>query len=156
MSELPKTPRKKWEPHGHRPSSGGTSEYSSWRAMVRRCHDPRIPDYRYYGARGVTVCERWRDSLSNFLADMGCKPTPQHTIDRIDPTGNYEPGNCRWATRAEQSRNKISQVKLSVEGARVLRRLRQFGMPYQDIAQVFRISPRYAGNVCRGVAWKTD
>jgi hypothetical protein len=75
--------------------------------MLQRCRDPKARNYKWYGARGITVCERWRgkDGFENFRADMGERPDGL-TLDRIDPFGNYEPGNCRWATWTEQQRNK--------------------------------------------------
>lgn len=80
-------------------------EYNSWDAMIQRCCNPNTKRYHYYGGRGITVCERWRNSFENFYADMGPKPTPKHSIDRINNDGNYEPGNCRWATQSEQNFN---------------------------------------------------
>jgi hypothetical protein len=74
--------------------------------MLDRCSKPSQESYRLYGERGVTVCERWRESFENFLGDMGRKPTSSHSIDRIDVEGNYEPSNCRWATPKQQGRNK--------------------------------------------------
>lgn len=89
-----------------------TSEYASWKAMKQRCLDPNRINFKNYGGRGITVCERWRDSFENFLADMGPKPTPEHSIDRWpDNDGNYEPTNCRWATDSEQQRNTRRQRK---------------------------------------------
>lgn len=80
-------------------------EYGVWAAMLRRCTNPNAKDYPNYGGRGITVCERWLD-FAAFHADMGDRPTPDHSIDRIENDGGYESGNCRWATRSEQMRNR--------------------------------------------------
>jgi hypothetical protein len=90
-------------------------EYGVYRAMLTRCYRPSCDHYEYYGGRGITVCERWRDGFSNFIADMGRRPTSQHSIDRIDNDGNYEPGNCRWATGKEQANNTRRSIRVSVE-----------------------------------------
>lgn len=83
-----------------------SSEYYSWQAMIQRCLNPNNPAYHNYGQRGITVCAKWR-TFDGFIEDMGPKPTLEHTIDRYpDQNGNYEAGNCRWATRAEQNRNR--------------------------------------------------
>ncbi|HEY3500711.1 MAG TPA: hypothetical protein VGK73_38730 [Polyangiaceae bacterium] len=80
--------------------------YFAWRAMVRRCHDSRVAEFRYYGARGIKVCDRWRRSCKAFIEDMGERPSPTHTVERVNNDGNYEPGNCVWATKQEQARNR--------------------------------------------------
>lgn len=97
----------------HRITHGGsqTSEYKSYQAMINRCYNGRVPAYKYYGAKGVTVCTRWIGSFADFLADMGPKPGPEYSLDRIDPFGNYEPGNCRWSDPETQQANKRSKYE---------------------------------------------
>lgn len=89
--------------------------WKSWASMRWRCRGSSHKGQKYYGAKGVQVCERWR-SFSCFLADMGQRPSLAHTIDRIDPDGNYEPVNCRWANHFEQAHNRSNNHKISAFG----------------------------------------
>jgi hypothetical protein len=95
-----------------------SDEYQIWASMKDRCFGPSSGAYKYYGARGITVCADWcgQDGFQRFLSDVGRRPSKQHSLDRIDVNGNYEPGNVRWATTKEQSRNKRYNRFIEVEG----------------------------------------
>jgi hypothetical protein len=93
-----------------------TPEHGIYWAMINRCYRPKTEMYPRYGGRGIKVCDRWRNSYSAFLEDMGERPSPMHQIDRKDNDGNYEPDNCRWATRREQFNNRSSNIRLIVDG----------------------------------------
>lgn len=92
--------------HGESLRHTTSPELNSWSNMMQRCYNVRHEKYALYGGRGIVVCERWRSSFPSFLADLGRKPSPRHTLDRINVDGNYEPGNCRWATAREQTLNR--------------------------------------------------
>lgn len=106
--------------HMHHESMNRTPEYNSWADMRGRCRDPFNASYKRYGGRGIKVCDRWNandgSGYLNFLADMGRKPSPQHSLDRIDPDGEYCPENCRWATIKEQNMNKKSTTVVEWNG----------------------------------------
>lgn len=93
-----------------------SSEYTAWISMRRRCYSPKDISYPRYGALGVRVCERWRDSFENFYADMGEKPGPEYSLDRISSAGDYSPDNCRWATIQTQDNNRRSNRLLTFHG----------------------------------------
>jgi len=93
----------------------GTTEFRIWDSMRRRCSDPKHPSYPDYGGRGIRVCESWQD-FATFRQDMGLRPSPNHSIDRIDNDGPYAPDNCRWATMVDQSNNRRSSRILTVNG----------------------------------------
>ncbi len=98
-------------------------EYRVWAAMKRRCQNPNVKAWKYYGARGISVCDRWKNSYHNFIADMGHRPSKEYSIDRINNDGNYEPSNCRWATAKQQAANKRAKLtpnKIKPAGAFML------------------------------------
>lgn len=93
----------------------GTPEHNTWLWIIQRTSNPQNKRFGDYGERGIRLCERWR-SFENFLADMGLRPSPQHSIERKDNNGDYEPGNCEWATNEQQAANRRSNINLSLNG----------------------------------------
>lgn len=110
-----------------------SATYWSWRAIKQRCHDPKHPDYRIYGARGITMCDTWRNSFLAFLADMGKQPRGQ-TIERIDNSLGYQPGNCKWADYREQNNNKRTNLVVTIDG--VTGTLSQLGFNRREARQI--------------------
>jgi hypothetical protein len=106
---------KLFKKHGES-NRGKTPEYSAWVEMKKRCNNSGHISYKNYGGRGISVCSRWLNSFSNFLSDMGRRPSSGHSLERIDFSGNYNPQNCRWATRVEQARNTRSNIFVKCDG----------------------------------------
>lgn len=104
--------RKRFLKHGQH----NIPEYQIWQAIKTRCYNFSSIGFKYYGARGINVCNRWKHSFANFFADMGERPTPQHTIERRNNNKGYSPNNCYWATRKSQNRNKRSNCMLTFRG----------------------------------------
>src|SRR5688572_29552695 len=105
---------KRFKKHG---KSNGSDEYLAWENMKARCYQKSNIRYGEYGGRGIIVCDRWKNSFENFYSDVGNRPSKLHSLDRFpDVNGNYEPRNVRWATMAQQNRNKRDNVVIEYEG----------------------------------------
>lgn len=96
----------------------GTPEFKSWEGAKARCRSPNSKDWNRYGGRGIRFCERW-DQFENFYADMGAKPGPDYSLDRIDPDGDYCPENCRWASHITQQSNRRNNIMIQQNGRRI-------------------------------------
>ncbi len=122
--------------HGHSLRGHLSREYRSWQAMNTRCHNPNHRSFKNYGAKGISVCQRWRDSFEDFLKDMGPKPTPRHTLDRYpDRAGNYDPDNVRWASPVEQANNQSKNRRYSLLGRTqtLTEWVRELGLVYSKV-----------------------
>jgi hypothetical protein len=121
-----------------------SSEYRAWCSMIQRCTNPRAECFARYGGRGISVSARWRASFENFLSDLGRKPSPAHSLDRIDVNGNYNRENCRWATLSEQNSNrrhysrKQRTFKLSRETRDTILALRH-GFSRRELGRAFGV-----------------
>lgn len=105
----------RYERHGLFKGKSTPKIYRRWYEMIQRCHNPKHKDYPHYGARGITVCKRWRDSITSFIEDMGM-PEDGMSIDRVNNNKGYSKANCRWATRIEQANNLRSNVRVRFKG----------------------------------------
>jgi hypothetical protein len=135
--------------------------YSTWKSMKARCYNQRSTNYERYGARGVTVCDEWRNDFAAFLRDMGEKPSPKHSLERKNNAGPYSPDNCCWATASEQVKNRRAYVmpnkqgekhpmaKLSDEDAEMIRALGDV-LKRREIAKMFSISVTTVGDIIKG------
>jgi len=102
--------------HGHTRGNKTTKEYRAWTGVITRCENHNIPSFSYYGGRGIVVHPPWRESFESFLADVGPAPSSSHSLDRVDVEGGYVPGNVRWATQQEQSRNRRDRKQITYKG----------------------------------------
>ncbi len=141
--------------HGHARTGKATKTWFVWQSMLARCTSETHRYYSSYGGRGIQVCDRWRgkDGFANFLADMGDKPAGM-SIDRIDNDGNYEPGNCRWASATTQGRNRRN-TKLTYELAEAVRSMCRQGAVKADIARAFGIAQSTVRAIELRKTWRT-
>ena len=131
-----------------------SSEYRTWSHMLSRCYNKKVSSYKRYGGRGITVCNRWRNSFLEFYVDMGLKPFSKAQIDRIDNDGNYEPDNCCWTICAKNVRHR-STTKLTMEIAEEIRKLYIVGqIATINIAVKYNISLRHVFRIVSDKSWR--
>lgn len=131
-----------------------SSEYMVWQNIKNRCLYEDYRDYHCYGGRGITICDRWKNSFIAFYEDMGAKPFPEAQIDREDNDGNYEPNNCRWTTAKVNARNR-STGKLTIENVREMRKLYKSGTMTQcELAEKYNIAKPGVSCIMSNKTWK--
>lgn len=125
--------RGKWITHG----CTDTPEYTTWSSMIKRCTNPKDESYHNYGGRGIRVCDRWLHAFENFYADMGPRTSNSHSVDRRDNDGNYEPGNCYWATKEEQDNNRRTNriVYFKDKKYTIAQLSKEYGIEYGTLLQ---------------------
>jgi hypothetical protein len=123
-----------------------SKEYAIWSAMKQRCTNPKSKYYPNYGGRGIKVCDRWLDSYEDFIADMGPRPSSRYSLDRVDNDGNYEPGNCRWATWKQQHRHRNGNTIVTANGTTgaLVEICERHGLNYRRVLNLMRGGTRTA------------
>lgn len=145
--------KRKYDRHGHNSTRGKTSEYIAWDNVKARCRNPKRADYVWYGARGITICDEWLNSFNAFLAGVGPSPGNGYSLDRIDNDKGYEPGNVRWATKAEQARNRSTTI-LTEEDVREIRCLCAIGVTHRWLAKLYKVDPTTISDIYRVKSWR--
>ncbi len=143
--------------HGDAPfdKQNTAPEYRIWRHIKSRCLNPKVWGYENYGGRGITICQEWTDDYSVFLAHMGRRPSAQHSIDRIDNNLGYMPGNCRWATREQQSRNRRC-IKMTEHDASAIRHAAKAGVTRRALQEQYGVSKAVIAHIVNGRTWKSE
>jgi hypothetical protein len=131
---------------------GTTAEYHIWYGMLDRCRNPNSISWKHYGGRGIAVCDRWL-RFEEFICDMGKRPDPKMSLDRIDGDKGYEPGNCRWAAEIEQQRNRRG-VKCNPEMAQMVRDGAVRGMSQGELANMAGLDRSGISRILSGESWK--
>lgn len=149
-----------WRRHGspdnyvsERHGMTGSPEYKSWQKMKERCLNPKSNRFEYYGGKGVTICKEWKNSFMAFYKDMGHKPNLWSQIDRRKTSGNYEPGNCRWTTAAENSQNRTS-TRANPDIVKEIRIRVENGETQISICKEFNLSPNCVNGIVNRNTWK--
>ena len=145
--------KRRWK---HPTSRGRHPLYSAWKNMIYRCTDVKRNRWQYYGGRGVTVCDRWLNDYDAFCDDVGPHPGKGMSLDRYpNKDGNYEPGNVRWATAAQQNRNS-HRAKLTADMITAAKAMRRIGYTYQSIADMMGVNVTSAHRAINELTWTKD
>ena len=132
-----------------------TPEYRVWCKIKERCYNSSRKEFPRYGGRGIRLCDEWLNNPAAFVDYVGQRPSPRHSIDRIDNEGNYEPGNVRWATPKEQSRN-TRRSKLDSNDVGLIRYWLKAGYKHKRIAEAFSVSRGLIGHIRSGRTWAPE